>query len=87
MNKYVAEFLGTIFFLYVILATGKPIPIGLALMAAILVLGKFSVLGEPTKSSINLRPPRPPKILKYFSLGAIAHFTKKTNVFLTENQK
>jgi len=42
MNKYVAEFLGTIFFLYVILATGKPIPIGLALMAAILVLGKFS---------------------------------------------
>ncbi len=42
MNKYVAEFLGTIFFLYVILVTGKPIPIGLALMAAILVLGKFS---------------------------------------------
>ncbi|MDA9629935.1 aquaporin [bacterium] len=42
MNKYVAEFLGTLFFLYVILATGKPIPIGLALMAAILVLGKYS---------------------------------------------
>jgi|TARA_B100000795_G_C22750562_1_gene419238 aquaporin Z len=42
MNKYVAEFLGTMFFLYVILATGKPIPIGLALMTAILVLGKFS---------------------------------------------
>lgn len=42
MNKYVAEFLGTLFFLYVILATGKPIPIGLALIAAIIVLGKFS---------------------------------------------
>ena len=42
MNKYVAEFLGTLFFLYVILATGKAIPIGLALTAAILVLGKFS---------------------------------------------
>jgi len=42
MNKYVAEFLGTLFFLYVILATGKPIPIGLALVAAIIVLGKFS---------------------------------------------
>ena len=42
MNKYVAEFLGTLFFLYVILATGKPVPIGLALMAAIIVLGSFS---------------------------------------------
>jgi aquaporin Z len=42
MNKYVAEFLGTLFFLYVILATGKPIPIGLALIAAIIVLGSFS---------------------------------------------
>ena len=42
MNKYVAEFLGTLFFLYVILATGDGIPIGLALTAAILVLGKFS---------------------------------------------
>jgi glycerol uptake facilitator-like aquaporin len=42
MNKYVAEFLGTMFFLYVILATGKPIPIGFALIAVILVLGKFS---------------------------------------------
>jgi len=42
MNKYIAEFLGTLFFLYVILATGKPVPIGLALMAAIIVLGSFS---------------------------------------------
>jgi len=42
MNKYVAEFLGTMFFLYVILATGSAIPIGLALSAAILVLGPFS---------------------------------------------
>ena len=42
MNKYVAEFLGTLFFLYVILVTGKAIPIGLALAAAIIVLGKFS---------------------------------------------
>ena len=42
MNKYVAEFLGTLFFLYVILATGKPVPIGLALMAAIIGLGSFS---------------------------------------------
>jgi glycerol uptake facilitator-like aquaporin len=31
MNKFVAEFLGTFFFLYVIMATGSAIPIGLAL--------------------------------------------------------
>ena len=42
MNKYVAEFLGTLFFLYVILATGSAVPIGLALMAAILILGPYS---------------------------------------------
>jgi aquaporin Z len=42
MNKYIAEFLGTLFFLFVILATGKAIPIGLALAVSILVLGKYS---------------------------------------------
>jgi len=42
MNKYVAEFLGTLFFLYVILATNSVVPIGLALMAAILILGPYS---------------------------------------------
>ena len=42
MNKYVAEFLGTLFFLFVILATGKAVPIGLALAVSILVLGKYS---------------------------------------------
>jgi glycerol uptake facilitator-like aquaporin len=42
MNKYIAEFLGTLFFLYVILATGKAVPIGLALMAAIIILGPIS---------------------------------------------
>ena len=31
MNKYVVEFLGTLFFLYVILATGQALAIGLAL--------------------------------------------------------
>ena len=42
MNKYLVEFLGTCLFLYVILATGSPIPIGLALAAAIFVGGKIS---------------------------------------------
>ena len=32
MNKLLAEFLGTMFFLYVILATGDAVAIGLALM-------------------------------------------------------
>ena len=40
MNKLVAEFLGTMFFLYVILATGDAVAIGLALMAAIFIVGK-----------------------------------------------
>ena len=42
INKLVAEFLGTMFFLYVILATGDAVAIGLALMAVILILGKTS---------------------------------------------
>tara|TARA_Y100001956_G_C4038897_1_gene149703 strand:+ start:186 stop:461 length:276 start_codon:yes stop_codon:yes gene_type:complete len=42
MKKYIAEFLGTLFFLYVILATGNPLAIALALYVAILVGGKTS---------------------------------------------
>ena len=42
INKLLAEFLGTMFFLYVILATGDAVAIGLALMAAIFILGKKS---------------------------------------------
>ena len=42
MNKYLVEFVGTMFFLYVILATGKAVPIGLALALAIMVGGKIS---------------------------------------------
>lgn len=42
MNKYVAEFLGTMFLVYVILATGQPVPIGLAVIAAILMVGNIS---------------------------------------------
>jgi aquaporin Z len=42
INKYLVEFFGTMFFLYVILATGSAIPIGLALTIAIMVGGKIS---------------------------------------------
>ena len=42
MNKYLVEFLGTLFFLYVILATGNALAIGAALVIAILVGGKIS---------------------------------------------
>ena len=41
-QKLLVEFLGTLFFLYVILATGDAVAIGLALMAVIFILGKTS---------------------------------------------
>jgi len=42
MQKLLVEFLGTLFFLYVILATGEPLAIGLALVVAIMLGGKIS---------------------------------------------
>lgn len=42
LNKYVVEFLGTLFFLYVIVATGNAIAIGAALAIAIMVGGSIS---------------------------------------------
>lgn len=42
MNKYLVEFLGTLFFLYVILATGNALAIGAALTLVILVGGAIS---------------------------------------------
>ena len=41
-QKLLVEFLGTLFFLYVILATGNALAIGLALAVAIMVGGKIS---------------------------------------------
>lgn len=37
MQKYILEFLGTLFFVYVILATGNPLAIGAALALAMLL--------------------------------------------------
>jgi glycerol uptake facilitator-like aquaporin len=42
MYKYLVEFLGTIFFVYVILATGNPLAIGAALALAILLTSNFT---------------------------------------------
>ena len=42
MQKYLAEFFGTCFFLYVILATGNPIAIGAALAIVIMIIGPIS---------------------------------------------
>jgi aquaporin Z len=42
MQKYLAEFAGTIFFVYVILATGNPIAIGAALALVILLASNIS---------------------------------------------
>lgn len=42
MNKLLVEFVGTIFFLYVIISTGNPLAIGAALALCIFVGGKIS---------------------------------------------
>ena len=42
MQKYLAEFLGTLFFVYVILATGNPLAIGAALALVILLSATIS---------------------------------------------
>ena len=42
MNKFIAEFIGTLAMVYVILATGQPIAIGLALALIIMVIGGIS---------------------------------------------
>jgi glycerol uptake facilitator-like aquaporin len=42
MNKYLAEFIGTILFIYVILATGNPLAIGATLALVILIAGPIS---------------------------------------------
>ena len=42
LNKYLVEFLGSVFFLYVIIATGNAIAIGAALAIAIMLGGHIS---------------------------------------------
>jgi aquaporin Z len=42
LNKYLVEFLGTVFFLYVIIATGNAIAIGAALAVSIMLGGHIS---------------------------------------------
>jgi aquaporin Z len=42
MNEYIIEYLGTVFFLYVILVTGHPLAIGAALAMAIYLGGPIS---------------------------------------------
>ena len=42
MNKYLVEFVGTMFFLYVILATNNALAIGAALAVAIILGGHIS---------------------------------------------
>jgi glycerol uptake facilitator-like aquaporin len=42
MYKYLAEFLGTLFFVYIILATSNPIAIGAALAFVMLITSNIS---------------------------------------------
>lgn len=42
MNRFLVEFLGSLFFIFIILAVGNPVAIGAALTLAILLGGKIS---------------------------------------------
>ena len=42
MNKYIVEFLGTLFFVFIILSLGNPLAIGSALAIVIILGGKIS---------------------------------------------
>jgi len=42
MNRFLVEFLGSLFFIFIILAVGNPVAIGTALTLAILLGGKIS---------------------------------------------
>ena len=42
LNKYLVEFFGTLFFVYIILATGNAIAIGAALAIVIMIGGSIS---------------------------------------------
>ncbi len=42
MNKYLVEFLGTLFFIYIILATDNALAIGAALAVAVILGGPIS---------------------------------------------
>jgi glycerol uptake facilitator-like aquaporin len=42
LNKYLVEFLGSIFFVYIVLATGNPLAIGAAFALAVLLTKNIS---------------------------------------------
>jgi hypothetical protein len=42
LNKYLVEFLGSIFFVYIVLATGNPLAIGAAFALAVLMTKNIS---------------------------------------------
>ena len=65
INKLLAEFLGTMFFLYVILATGDAVAIGLALMVVIFILGKVS--GGNFNPAVSVRRTGYPSKFKFTS--------------------
>jgi len=52
MYKYLAEFAGTLFFVYVILATGNPLAIGAAL--ALVILLTTSVSGGHINPAVTI---------------------------------
>ena len=42
VNKYVCEFLGTMFYLYVMMASGKPLAVAAAILVVMMMVGPIS---------------------------------------------
>ena len=57
MNKYIVEFLGTLFFVFIILSVGNPLAIGSALAIVIILGGNIS--GGHLKNTNGRRVCRP----------------------------
>lgn len=68
MNKYLVEFLGAIFFVYVILATGNPIAIGAALALVILLIMPISGGYINPAVTITMVPQDKYLMLKYYHI-------------------
>lgn len=54
MNKYLVEFLGTLFITFVIFATGNPLAIGISLALALQLGGKLAIGAFNPASTIAL---------------------------------
>ncbi len=54
MNKYLAEFIGTLFFVYVVIATGNPLAIGASLALILLLSYRLDIITVNPAVTITL---------------------------------